>query len=145
MKTEGPLLPGRGDVARVTNDDATSWTAATLATRDHRVIKGWAAARQAQPATGEASSSGPPGDLHVVDGGAGLRFNFPGVAAFRPIDWDEWLTHFDDHELLFVFDNDDAGRPGAGTTASGSLAGPAGTRSNRYRLVKGPEWDGVLA
>jgi len=140
VKTEGPLLPPRADVARVTSDNSTSQSASTLATRDHVVIKEWADARQAQPATGEATSSGLSSDLHIVDGGAGLRFNFPGVALFRPISWQEWFSHFDHHELLFIFDNEQA--DGAST---GGLAGPAGTRSNRYRLVKGPDWDGVLA
>lgn len=140
---EGPLLPPRPDVAGVTNANSAGAAASTLATRDHLVIKDWAAKRQAQPATGESTSTGPHVDLHVVDGGAGLRFNFPGVASFRPIGWDEWLAHFDRHELLFVFENDGAqagtrGRPPG-------LSGPAGAMSHRYRLVKAHDWDGAIA
>lgn len=136
MKTEGPLLPPRVDVARVTRENSTDRSASSLATRDHALIRDWAGQRQAQPATGEATPSGPAGDLHIVDGGAGLRFNFPGIALFRLIEWDEWLAHFDRHELLFVFDNDDG---------SDGLSGPAGGPSNRYRLVKAGDWDGVVA
>jgi hypothetical protein len=95
-------------------------------TRDHDVIKRWAAERQAEPATGQASNSGP-ATSQVNDGGAGIRFNFPGVGAFRPIDWGEWLGNFDTHECAFVFD-DDVTRP----------------LSNRYRIVKAAEWQNLL-
>ena len=78
-------------------------------TRDHEVIRDWGAAHQAVPATGEATASGA-ASVVVRDGGAGIRFNFPGFGRFRPISWDEWFAHFDQHRLLFVFDerNDDA-------------------------------------
>lgn len=134
MKAEGPLLPPRVDVARVTLENSTAASASILTTRDHAVIRMWAAERQAQPATGEATESGPSSDLHVVDGGTGLRFNFPGTAPFRPIAWDEWLAHFDRHALLFVFDNE------RGSERPPALAAAP---SNRYRLVKARDWDGV--
>lgn len=137
-QSEGPLLPPRPDVARVSEHNSAGQSASVLATQDHAVIRGWAGARQAQPATGEATSSGPSSDLHVVDGGAGLRFNFPGIASFRPIEWDEWLAHFDRHGLLFVFENDDRKRRGA------ELAGPSAAVSHRYRLVKADDWQGGL-
>jgi hypothetical protein len=95
-------------------------------TRDHDVIKRWAAERSAEPATGQASRSGP-ATFKVNDGGAGIRFNFPGAGAFRPITWDEWLANFDDHECAFVYD-DDAKRP----------------PSNQYRIVKAAEWQDLL-
>ena len=96
-------------------------------TRDHNVIKRWAAERHAEPATGQASSSGPAAS-RVNDGGAGIRFNFPGVGAFRPIDWDEWLANFDSHECAFVYDDDESSRP----------------PSSRYRIVKAAEWQNLL-
>jgi hypothetical protein len=130
VKTEGPLLPPRVDVERVTSENASSAAAPALATRDHTIIQCWAREHQAQPATGEATSSGPSSPRHVVDAGSGLRFNFPGVAAFRSIAWEEWLAHFDRHELLFVYDNDSA---------------QDGAMSNRYRVVKASEWDDVIA
>ena len=96
-------------------------------TRDHAVIKRWAAERQAEPATGQASKSGP-ATFKVNDGGAGIRFNFPGVGVFRPISWDEWLGNFDDHECAFVYDDDDATRP----------------PSSQYRIVKAADWQNML-
>jgi hypothetical protein len=95
-------------------------------TRDHDVIKQWAAERQAEPATGQATSSGP-ATFRVNDGGAGIRFNFPGSGAFRPITWDEWFTNFDDHECAFVYDDDATPPP-----------------SGRYRIVKAEEWQNLL-
>ena len=50
------------------------------------MIRQWAARHQAVPATGEATSSGPATPMKVTDGGAGLRFNFPGFARFLEID-----------------------------------------------------------
>jgi hypothetical protein len=96
-------------------------------TRDHDLIKRWAAERHAEPATGQASGSGP-ATSSVNDGGAGIRFNFPGAGAFRPITWDEWLTNFDHHECAFVYDEDDAKRPPSG----------------HYRIVKAADWQNLL-
>jgi hypothetical protein len=78
----------------------------TQSTRDHATIRQWAALHQAEPATGEATSSGP-ATVAVNDGATGVRFNFPGVARFRPIGWEEWLAHFDQHQLLFVYEEQD--------------------------------------
>ena len=80
-----------------------------VATREHEVIRRWAARHQAEPETGEATSSGP-ATIHVNDGGAGIRFNFPGFARFRPITWDEWFSHFDECRLTFVYEADVADR-----------------------------------
>jgi hypothetical protein len=128
------LLPPRLDLAHVTRENSTSPNASALATRDHEVIRDWAVHRQAQPATGETTASGQASELSIVDGGAGLRFNFPGIALFRPIEWGEWLDHFDRHELLFVFDNADG---------PNGPSGPVGAPSNRYRLVKAADWAGA--
>jgi len=76
-------------------------------TGDHASIRRWAALHQAEPATGEATASGP-ATVAVNDGATGLRFNFPGVARFRPIGWEEWLAHFDQHQLLFVYEEQDS-------------------------------------
>ena len=76
-----------------------------LATRDRDTIRQWAARHKAEPATGEATASGP-AIVHVADGGTGLRFNFPGMARFRPISWDEWFEHFDRHNLVFVHEEE---------------------------------------
>ena len=72
----------------------------------HEAIRRWATEHQAEPATGEATESGP-AKVVVNDGGGGMRFNFPGFTPFRPIDWDEWFAHFDRDHLLFVFEEQD--------------------------------------
>lgn len=91
---------------------------AVLATDDRELIRQWAARHQAEPATGEATQSGP-ATVDVVDGDAGIRFNFPSAAPFRPISWDEWFQNFTQHELMFVYERDVPGQ----------------TPSARYRLV----------
>jgi hypothetical protein len=75
-------------------------------TLDHAEIRRWAARHGAQPATGEATPSGPE-VLDVKDNGAGIRFNFPGFARLRPITWDEWFDNFDRHDLMFVYEEAD--------------------------------------
>jgi hypothetical protein len=84
--------------------------AAAIKTRDHEKIRQWAARHQAVPATGEATPSGPATAIHVTDGGTGLRFNFPGFARFREIGWDEWFAHFDQHKLVFIYEEEIADR-----------------------------------
>ena len=76
-----------------------------LITTDHEVIRRWAAHHSAEPATGEATPSGPE-TVTLNDGGAGIRFNFPGAARFRPISWDEWFENFETHDLAFAFDEE---------------------------------------
>jgi hypothetical protein len=46
--------------------------------------------------------------IDVNDGGAGIRFNFPGFGRFRPISWEEWFENFFRHDLVFVFEELDA-------------------------------------
>jgi hypothetical protein len=89
-----------------------------VATQDHALIRRWATRRHAEPATGEATESGP-STISVNDDGTGIRFNFPGIGRFRPIDWDEWFRNFDAYSLVFVYERDDPGR----------------TPSSRYRML----------
>jgi hypothetical protein len=110
MTRNTPLAPSRDIFSAFIHEhrDALASRRA-IATQDHDVIRRWAARHQAQPATGEATPSGP-ATIQVNDGGAGIRFNFPGTGAFRPISWDEWFDHFDRHHLIFVYEEDVADR-----------------------------------
>jgi hypothetical protein len=113
------LLPEEEPVRRVDTSDAGQQPPGKVLTTDNReVIREWAAKRAAQPATGEATESGP-ATVDVRDGGAGIRFNFPGAARFRPISWEEWFDNFTRHDLMFVYEGD----------------APGQTPSGRYRLV----------
>lgn len=119
MTINDPLVPPHRQVKQVTRDEPATDADTTLATRDHAVIREWASIVEAEPATGENSASGPATTRPVNDGGTGLRFNFPGMGLFRVISWDEWLDHFNRHDLTFVYDNPHATHP----------------PSARYRLV----------
>jgi hypothetical protein len=89
-----------------------------VATDDPELIREWAQQHKAEPATGEATASGP-ATVDVQDGDAGIRFNFPAAGRFRPISWDEWFQNFRHHQLLFVYERDVPGK----------------TPSGRYRMV----------
>lgn len=89
-----------------------------MVTDDHDVIREWATRHGAEPATGEATRSGP-ATVNVQDGGVGIRFNFPAASQFRPIGWEEWLQYFTRYDLMFVYEADVPGQP----------------PSARYRLV----------
>ena len=119
------------------------------ATTNHDAIRRWAGHHQAEPATGEATASGP-ATVEVNDGGSGLRFNFPGAAMFRSISWMEWFDHFDSHHLRFVYEESNAeqvaGRAYQLWEARGCDAGhdwedwfeaerELGHPSSRYRIV----------
>lgn len=126
MNVKGPLLPQQQRIHLVRSGDVPApHEGQTLASRDHDVIRKWAERRQASPATGEASASGP-STVDIHDGGAGIRFNFPSVSPFREISWQEWFEHFDAHGLTFVYEE--------GATGDST--------SHRYRLVKTSEWEG---
>jgi hypothetical protein len=127
MKAEGQLLPEQGHIPGVRADMPLAPSTSIVFTRDHDVIRDWAAKRQASPATGEATGSGP-ATVDVKDGGAGVRFNFPGVGTFRPIEWQEWFDNFDRHDCAFVYDND----------TSQPL-------SSRYRIVRASDWKEFLS
>jgi hypothetical protein len=120
-----------------------------LITSDHDTIQRWAARHSAVPATGEATVSGP-ATVAVNDGGAGIRFNFPGAGFFRPIAWDEWFDNFEAHHLAFAVDEEVADRAyaiwqehGGGHgrdrsdwfEAERQLGGPAAGQGARYRLI----------
>jgi hypothetical protein len=124
--------------------------AKAISTRDHAAVRQWASRHQAEPATGEASASGP-ATTRVVDGGTGLRFNFPGLSRFRPITWDEWFEHFDREHLIFMYEEEVADRAYALSEARGGemgrdredwleaerqLGGPLHGPIGRYRIVK---------
>jgi hypothetical protein len=110
MKNQDLSIPAEGTVsiptADVTSDRALGQT---VATKDHDIIRAWAARHSAEPATGEATKSGP-ATIDVNDGGVGIRFNFPGVGKFRPISWDEWFEHFDRNHLAFLYEEEIADR-----------------------------------
>jgi hypothetical protein len=108
---EEPLFPEPLHITNVTRGDPPDPSATILATRDHLLIREWAQLFDAEPATGEATASGPSLPMKVADGGAGLRFNFPGMGRFRPISWSEWFDHFNEHDLTFVFENPEGRRP----------------------------------
>lgn len=113
------LLPDHHPIAIVDADHRSAHPSLPIAaTRDHQLIRDWAVRRHAEPATGEASESGPP-TVTVNDDGTGIRFNFPGLGRFRPISWEEWFKNFDTYEMAFIFERDESG------SASG----------NRYRLM----------
>jgi hypothetical protein len=102
------LLPEAGPIALIdANTEERLQSIRVVATRDHALIRQWAARRHAEPATGEATESGP-STMTVNDDGTGIRFNFPGVGRFRPIDWDEWFRNFDEYSLVFVYERDEA-------------------------------------
>ena len=126
MKSEGQLLPDHGNLPGTTSPTGAS-DSDVIYTRDHATIREWAAKRGAEPATGEATRSGP-ATVNVNDGGAGIRFNFPAASPYRSIDWEEWFENFDRHGCAFVFDN------------------PAkeGPLSYRYRIVRAHDWEQLL-
>ena len=120
MEIKRTLLGDKQPLSVVENaDEPEVLESRTHVTRHHDVIRRWATRRQAGPATGEATASGP-SVVDVQDGGAGIRFNFPGVGRFREIDWDEWFKNFDANELIFVYEE---------LTTDGNL-------SYRYRLLR---------
>jgi hypothetical protein len=126
MQPEDSTFPRPGRARMVTVDTQPNPAErGTFVTRDHEVIKRWAARRHAEPATGEATCSGA-ASVDVADTGASVRFNFPGIGPFRPITWDEWLESFDQHEWIFIYEEQSAG---------------SRTASNRYRIMKKAEWE----
>lgn len=69
----------------------------SLVTTDHEVIRRWANARKAVPAT--VAGTEHDGHLGV------LRFDFPGYSGDRltEVSWDEWLSTFDERRLNFIY------------------------------------------
>jgi hypothetical protein len=149
METKTPVVPRAEGFLTAADRKAPRSQLRALATKDHELIQRWAERHRAEPATGEASASGP-ATLNVTDGGAGIRFNFPGFARFRPISWSEWFDNFDRHDLTFVFEEEVADRADEYWQARGggdghdrddwfqaeSELGPRSGAAARYRLVK---------
>jgi predicted HTH domain antitoxin len=69
----------------------------SLVTTDHEVIRRWAKARRAVPAT--VAGTHHDGQLGV------LRFDFPGYSGDRlmEVSWAEWLRTFDKRRLNFIY------------------------------------------
>ena len=122
--THHPLEP-----ADTALDGPGDGTAHLVGTREQKLVRAWADYQGALPATGEATASGP-ATVDVNDQGTGLRFNFPGASRFREVSWEEWTGHFDEAELVFVFEMT---RPA--DAQSGSRFGGA-----FYRIVSSAEW-----
>jgi hypothetical protein len=69
----------------------------SLVTTDHDVIRQWAEARSAEPATVPGSEyGGRPGRL---------LFDFPGYGGedLQKISWDDWFRTFDERKLNFLY------------------------------------------
>ena len=113
MSGDGPMLTSSARVALVElSTERRLPEVRTRATRDQALIREWARRRGAEPATGENTQSGDgAAAIDVKDGDAGIRFNFPGFARFRPITWAEWFDNFELHDLTFVFEIDEDGKP----------------------------------
>lgn len=110
MEPKDTVRAGRDRLADVAGDLPQDRPGVrTCATCDREEIMRWAAKHGAEPATGEATASGP-AVRDINDLGAGIRFNFPGFAPLRPIMWDEWFDNFDRHDLLFVYEEEDTGQ-----------------------------------
>jgi hypothetical protein len=72
----------------------------SLATTNHDVIRQWAEARDAKPAT-------VPGTEHGDHLGV-LRFDFPGYGGddLKEVSWDEWFKTFDERKLNFIYQDE---------------------------------------
>ena len=117
----------------LSGSDAIQDMGTLVATRNHQVIQEWARRNSAEPATGEATSSGQ-AKVDVHDGGARIRLNFPAAAAYRPISWDEWFAVFERDQLVFVYESDAAAPTSAFTRQAVGY----------YRLVPVAEWESAL-
>jgi Protein of unknown function (DUF2934) len=155
MKNRRTIPESGATRVRAADIPSVTKTEQRLATRDKEVIRRWAARHCAEPATGEATASGP-ATIDVKDGGAGIRFNFPAAARFRPISWEEWFENFDQYRLVFVYEEDVADRAyelwqhrggGLGNDqedwfeAERQLGSPTSPPMARYHLVTLPDDD----
>lgn len=79
-----------------TLEDQPEHDGQTLATRNFEVIRAWAEARGAQPATT------PNGDAERP---RVLRFDFPGFGGknLQPVSWEAWQRVFEERDLVFLF------------------------------------------
>lgn len=77
-------------------DDEPEREGRSLVTTNHEVIKEWAEARDATPATVEGTEHGD--HLGV------LRFDFGGGSDnLEHVSWDDWFKTFDDRRLNFIY------------------------------------------
>jgi predicted HTH domain antitoxin len=78
-------------------DDTPERAGRSLVTTDHEVIRRWAEARKATPAT--VAGTGPGDTLGV------LRFDFPGYGGetLRHVEWEQWFDTFDRRRLNFIY------------------------------------------
>ena len=78
-------------------DDRPERAGRSLVTTDHEVIRRWAKARRAVPATVRGTEHN--GHLGV------LRFDFPGYSGDRltEVTWDDWFDAFDQRGLNFIY------------------------------------------
>ncbi|GAA4186231.1 hypothetical protein GCM10022288_09420 [Gryllotalpicola kribbensis] len=68
----------------------------SLVTTDHEVIRQWAQARNAVPATVSGTEHG--------DRAGVLRFDFGGDSELlEHLDWDDWFRTFDERKLNFIY------------------------------------------
>jgi len=100
-------------------DDEPEREGRSLATTSHEVIREWAQARDAVPATVEGTEHGD--HLGV------LRFDFGGDSErLRQVTWDEWFNTFDARRLNFLYQE----------------SRKDGTQSNFFRLESPDREDG---
>ena len=84
MNLKDPLFTDSDRFASVTRQSPPERLGArTQATRDHETIRRWAADHGADPATGEATESGP-ATIAVNDGGGRYPIQFPRIRAVPP-------------------------------------------------------------
>ena len=77
-------------------DDEPERDGRSLATTSHDVIREWAEARDATPATVDGTEHD--GHLGV------LRFDFGGDSdRLRHVEWEEWFETFDERRLNFIY------------------------------------------
>lgn len=79
-------------------NEREDYSGQTLATRNHDVIRAWAEARHAKPAT----ITGTEHDDHL----GVLRMNFPGYEEggnLVEVSWDDWFKTFDERNLVFIY------------------------------------------
>jgi hypothetical protein len=108
-KKDGSAKPGGKRTGKKTSDslkysqeitstaDKPERAGRSLVTTDHEVIRRWAKARRAVPAT--VAGTQHDGHLGV------LRFDFPGYSGDRlmEVSWAEWLRAFDQRRLNFIY------------------------------------------
>jgi hypothetical protein len=82
----------------IASEEQEKRRAARHTTRDHDVIRKWAAARGAQPASTARAEERGTGVLRLaIPGGRESR-------PIKPIDWNDWFRAFDERSLCFVYE-----------------------------------------